>query len=280
MRNWTWLLLIFPTLILGGCRNNPRVAREIEQMGSQRRVLEDQIYDLQYEYDKKVDEVERLKQQNLRLRREIGERDGAASEIESELDSGPALIDLSSGEYQAISPQRLGVEGSHVFAKEKFAAKPSQEDGSILPVSHKALAEKPLPSSILIQSVEMNKLRTVLRDADSNGLIDTVVLHLTPRNGSGEFIPQADDVEIVIREKNSNGHLVGQWKVSQKEVQNILSKSIYRTTIPIELELMQELTSAIELFLDVRLGRRGIRTTGVLSSRGISTSRSHWTPYR
>ena len=87
-------------------------------------------------------------------------------------------------------------------------------------------------------------------------------------------------MEIVIREKKSHGHVVGQWKVSQKEVQIILSKSIYRTTIPIELELMQELTSTIELFLDVRLGRRGLRTTGVLSSHGISTSRSHWTPYR
>jgi len=84
----------------------------------------------------------------------------------------------------------------------------------------------------------------------------------------------------VIREKDAQGDLLGRWKVSQSELQRILSKSIYRTTIPIELDLVQELDPSAELFLDVRFGVGGVHTSGVLSSRGISTSRSNWTPYR
>tara|TARA_B100000945_G_scaffold320491_1_gene330729 strand:+ start:5855 stop:6724 length:870 start_codon:yes stop_codon:yes gene_type:complete len=281
MRNWTSLLLAVSILILSGCRNNPRVNRQIEQMGSQRRVLEDQIYDLQYEYDKKLDEIKRLQQQNARLQRELNERDTPAAEVESEVDGGPALIDLSVGDQQnGISPEPLGFENPAVLAKENLRAKESQQQGVILPVSQTVFDEKPQRSSILIQSVEINRLRTVFRDADRNRLIDTVVLHITPRNAAGEFTPQADYAEIEIRENNVTGQLVGQWKVSRKELQSILAKSIYRTTIPLELELIKELDPATELFLEVRLDPGGVRTSGVLSSHGISTSRSHWTPYR
>ena len=119
-----------------------------------------------------------------------------------------------------------------------------------------------------------------MRDADSNRLIDTIVLHITPRNAEGEFVPVADYVEVVIREKDAQGDLVGRWKVSQSELQRILSNSIYRTTIPIELDLVQELEPSAELFLDVRFGVGRVHAAGILSSRGISTSRSNWTPYR
>ena len=270
MRPWAISLLVITFLITSGCANNPRVRREIDQMGSQRRALEDQIYDLQYEYDKKADEDARLKQQVTLLEQQLDQRSEKDQEIESESNIGPALIDLSSGEVpRRIAPNIREVSG-HPLANEE----------SISPVNHIASGKQPSPFSKLVQSVEINQLRTVMRDADGNRLTDTVVLHITPRNAEGEFVAVADAVDVVIREKDATGHLLGQWKVAQSELHRILTKSIYRTTIPIELDLVQELDPSAELFLDVRFGVRGVRTSGVLSSRGISTSRSNWTPYR
>ena len=270
MRPWATLLMVIAFLISSGCANNPRVRREIDQMGSQRRALEDQIYDLQYEYDKKADEAARLKQQVIRLEQQLARQSEKDPEIESESNLGPALIDLSAGEVpRRIAPNIREVSSSALANEE-----------SILPANHIALGKQSTQFSTRVQSVAMNQLRTVMRDADSNRLIDTIVLHIAPRNGGGEFVPVADYVEVVIREKDAQGDLLGRWKVSQSELQRILSKSIYRTTIPIELELVQELDPSAELFLDVRFGVGGVHTSGVLSSRGISTSRSNWTPYR
>ena len=71
MRLWLLVMMVISVLSFSGCRNNPRVTRELEQMGSQRRALEDQIYDLQYEYDKKAVEASRLQQENASLRAEL-----------------------------------------------------------------------------------------------------------------------------------------------------------------------------------------------------------------
>ena len=265
MRAGFLLILILATPVFTGCRNSPRMAREIEKMGSQRRELEDQIYDLQYEYDKQADEVERLKQQNRRLTKQLEQEQSRESQpqVETEPAGGPALIDLSAGEQgNRIAPDSIGIEQP------------------ILSVSHSHFNEKSQRSSTLIESVEINKLRTVLRDSDSNRLIDTVVLHITPRDQDGRFIAHADYVDVVIRNRSVTGELVGQWKISQSELQRILKQSTYRSTIPIELNLVKELDETVELFLDVRFGTRGVRSSGVLSSHGIATSRSHWTPYR
>lgn len=265
MRTGFWLILILATPVFSGCRNSPRMTREIEKMGSQRRELEDQIYDLQYEYDKQADEVERLKQQNRRLTKQLEQEQSRESQpqVETEPAGGPALIDLSSGEQgNRIAPDSIGNERP------------------ILPVSHSHFNEKPQRSSTLIESVEINKLRTVLRDSDSNRRIDTVVLHISPRNQDGRFTAHADYVDVVIRNRSATGELVGQWKISQSELQRILKQSAYRSTIPIELKLVKELDETVELFLDVRFGTRGVRSSGVLTSRGIATSRSDWTPYR
>ena len=264
MRTGFWLILFLATLVFPGCRNTPRITREIEQMGSQRRELEDQIYDLQYEYDKQADEVERLKQQNRRLTKQLEQQSRASqTQVETEGAGGPALIDLSAGEQgNRIAPDSIGITQP------------------ILPISHSHLDEKPQQSSTLIESLEINKLRTVLRDGDSNRLIDTVVLHISPRDHHGKFTAHAEDVDVVIRNRTATGELVGQWKISQVELKRILNQSMYRSTIPIELKLAKELDETAELFLDVRFGTRGVRSSSVLTSRGISTSRSHWTPYR
>ncbi len=259
MRSCHFLILLALLLCLTGCRNNPRVAREIEQMGSQRRALEDQVYDLQYEFDKQADEVKRLKTENTRLKSQL-EAATLSPTVPEMDDGGPALIDLSAGN------QNMRIE----------PVRPER----ILPVSQASFSDKPRPSSTDVQNLEINKLRSVLRDADGNGLIDTVVLHLTPRNAAGEFITHADYVDVVIRERSAAGPLVGQWKIAKREMDRILSNSMYKKTVPLELDLTSQFDLATEFFLDVRYGTSGVRKSGVLTSRGISTSRSEWSPFR
>ena len=260
MRFWLLGMMVISSLSFSGCRNNPRVARELEQMGSQRRVLEDQIYDLQYEYDKKADEAIRLQKENASLRSELEKTNSASIENETG-EGGPALIDLSAGK------QRVRIE-------------PQKQIETIHPVRHVAFTEKPQRSTADVKSLEINKLRSVFRDADSNGLIDTIVLHIAPRNQEGNYIPYADYVNVVIRHNEATDKLIAQWEISPLEVKRILETSIYKQTIPLELKLSEELDDTVSLFVDVRYGTRGVRHSGVLTSKGISTSRSDWAPYR
>ena len=67
IRHWFCALLCLAIPAFSGCGNNLRTQRQVDQFGVQRRVLEDQIYDLQYEYNKLADQVEELETEKLTI---------------------------------------------------------------------------------------------------------------------------------------------------------------------------------------------------------------------
>ena len=59
-------LLLLPAIVvvlLTGCRKDPYMQVYIDNMNAEKRMLEDTLYDLQYDYDSKVAEVEKLRKE-------------------------------------------------------------------------------------------------------------------------------------------------------------------------------------------------------------------------
>ena len=54
--------------LLCGCRRDPRMQVYIENVNAEKRMLEDTLYDLQYDYETKLKEVERLQAEVARLK--------------------------------------------------------------------------------------------------------------------------------------------------------------------------------------------------------------------
>jgi hypothetical protein len=54
--------------LLCGCRRDPRMQVYIENVNAEKRLLEDTLYDLQYDYETKLKEVERLQAEVARLK--------------------------------------------------------------------------------------------------------------------------------------------------------------------------------------------------------------------
>ena len=53
--------------LAAGCRNDPYVNSHIEILNAERRALEDQLYELEYDYERKVAELAEAREQLSRL---------------------------------------------------------------------------------------------------------------------------------------------------------------------------------------------------------------------
>jgi hypothetical protein len=56
--HWRPLVAFVCCCALVGCKNDPYLDTHIEMMNAERRALEDQLYDLEYDYERKVRELE------------------------------------------------------------------------------------------------------------------------------------------------------------------------------------------------------------------------------
>ncbi len=55
-------------LLLSGCRHDPRTQLYIDNVNAEKRLLEDTLYDLQYDYECSMQEVERLREEVAQLK--------------------------------------------------------------------------------------------------------------------------------------------------------------------------------------------------------------------
>ena len=204
----TLLCLAIPAF--SGCGNNLRTQRQVDQFGAQRRVLEDQIYDLQYEYNKLADQVEELETENTDLRTTVNSTDTS--------DVGPPLIDLnpadnSSAQIQPTSRPNL---------------KPT-----VRSASHRVESA----DNVEAISLEINRLRTVGRNLDGIRGDDTLLVHLQLRSREGELVTSRGSVVVAAYETSSAGsQLLGRWDITAAQLAEIIRSRPSPRTIPLKLD--------------------------------------------
>jgi len=210
IRHWFCAFLCLAIPAFSGCGNNLRTQRQVDQFGVQRRALEDQIYDLQYEYNKLADQVEELGTENSDLRTKVNSMDAT--------DAGPPLIDLNPAENS--SAQIHPTSRSNMQPRVRSA-------------SHRVESADRVEAIIL----EINRLRTVGRNLDGIRGDDTLLVHLQLRSRKDELVTPRGSVVVAAYEAPSTGsQLLGRWEITVEQLAEIIRLRSSSRTIPLQLD--------------------------------------------
>ncbi|MEC7566539.1 MAG: hypothetical protein VX738_12735 [Planctomycetota bacterium] len=251
-------LLFLITLATSGCGNNLRTQRQIDRMGMQRRALEDQIYDLQYEYDK---QVKKLELENAKLRAQLDQLTPATPAVETRTPSdGPALIDLNPSQGAANRVRPTFHTTSHRPQSLVTTDSPSDANATVL---------------------EINRLRTVGRDLDGMPGDDTLLVHLQPRTSDGRFLPIPG--RVIVEASNQQHQRLGRWEVSVSRLQEIIRQRDHQRTIPLQLDFPSGTPSHETLLLKVHfqpVNGPPLTAEHILKIIAKSASIPEWKPNR
>ena len=204
----TLLCLAIPAF--SGCGNNLRTQRQVDQFGVQRRVLEDQIYDLQYEYNILADKVEELETENTDLRTKVNSTDASGG--------GPPLIDLHPADNSSAQIQPT--------------LRPKLQ-----PIVRSASHRVESVDNVEAISLEINRLRTVGRNLDGIRGDDTLLVHLQLRSREDELVTPRGSVVVAAYETPSAGsQLLGRWDIDAEQLAEIIRLRPSSRTIPLKLD--------------------------------------------
>jgi hypothetical protein len=210
MRFWFCSLLCLAIPAFSGCGNSLRTQRQVDQFGVQRRTLEDQIYDLQYEYNKLADKVEELETENMDLRTKVNSTNAS--------DVGPPLIDLNPADTSSAQ--------IHPTSR-----------SNLQPVVRSASHRVESADSVEAIRLEINRLRTVGRNLDGIRGDDTLLVHLQLRSRKDELVTPRGSVVVAAYETPSAGsQLLGRWDITTEQLAEIIRSRPSLRTIPLKLD--------------------------------------------
>jgi hypothetical protein len=223
--HWFCVLLCLAIPVFSGCGNNLRTQRQVDQFGVQRRALEDQIYDLQYEYNKLADQVGELETENTDLRTKVNLQDTS--------DFGPPLIDLNPADNSSgqIRPTSRPILQSPVRA-----------------ASHRV----EFAGGIEATTLEINRLRTVGRNLDGIRGDDTMLVHLQLRGREDELVtPRGSVVVAAYATPSAGSQLLGRWEITDEQLLEIIRSRPSPRTIPLQLDFPAG--SPAEEFIEIKV---------------------------
>ena len=232
----TWTLLI-PCLIVGlaGCRNTPRMQRTVEQLGQQRREIEDRFYELQYEYEKLADVARELQDENEILRKRLASFTG--DETLDEREDIPELKDVSPRGADSAPIPVLPVENNEVIV-----------DGN--PVVQGISFRQ---SARAATQLSLNKIRTTGRDFDGRLGDDGFVVHLEPLDEHGNPVITPAPVEVTAFLESDPDAVAARWSLSASEIQRVIRNNPTNRGIPIEIKWPGKMPNQSQATLVVRM---------------------------
>lgn len=238
-------------VLLLGCRNDPYLDSHIEILNAERRALEDQLYQLEYDYEKKVAEVERLKEklgdgdegESRRRRSDDTPRVDFPSDDFDSLDLSPPSVTPGVPDVPSIElpePNTSSRLHSRTMPTEPVRAGPS-------------LLE---PDDPRITHIHVDPLQTGGSDFDQRPGDDGIFLVLQPRNRSDRFVPLAGPITVVAldysrREAGAEPRFA-KWDLTAQQVDNALQNNSTQKGIYLRLPWAEETPTSSKLMVAVR----------------------------
>jgi hypothetical protein len=259
-------LLFAVTLTLAiGCQTSPRVSSHIEMLNSEKRVLEDELYELEYDYEDALDEIDQLKSENARLRQIPGASSVAPTTRPSRrtespkkstspnLDLAPPMIDegmLTEPKIQlpdakpnskAAPPSRPApmAPGVPMSFLEPSSSSNDEEPGD-LTLSQPGRAPRPLssvtsaperlpldPADPRITHIFLDPLLTGGSDFDRQPGDDGVVVALETRNHENRFVPLAGPISVVALDptQDQEHSRIARWDLNAHDIEQVIRAS-------------------------------------------------------
>jgi hypothetical protein len=125
------LIVVTCVLLAAGCRRDPRLQVYIDNVNAEKRMLEDTLYDLQYDYECKLREVEQLQSELARVKgttSDTGAAKSGSSRLKSPAASGNRLFpDLSDLEPPTVDQGTPDTDRQRPKTESGGGAKPGTE---------------------------------------------------------------------------------------------------------------------------------------------------------
>ena len=226
-------LLIVACLLACGCRRDPYVDAYFEMLNAEKRALEDRVYDLEYEYEQKLQELEACRKQAGEKRppaRGSKAKSEKRTPAAAESESPPSMkIELPPG-LEPPATNDTSAAASHPVTLVSFNAAETEEAAEVTETKNTAETKDaaPAPSDDLsdspprpppelwqeaVTSIYLNTRRTRGEDFDRQPGDDGVSVLVEPRNRAGRFVAQPGKVSIVLLDPAEQGEAarVARW---------------------------------------------------------------------
>ena len=192
-----WLLVSTAVLVaMLGCRNNAKRAAYLELMNAERRALEDELYELEYDYEATVKKLEESRRENEQLRGQQNESDNDFLDFSPgsddrpgggapEFDLSPPTVEPgvpSTPHDELGNPERNGVRDESVRHPVSVHQRFDSSDSSDRPITH----------------IYIDPGLTKGSDFDRRPGDDGITLVIEPRDDSGAFVPRTGAVSVVL----------------------------------------------------------------------------------
>jgi hypothetical protein len=266
--NLRWLIVVALLLMQAwGCAPGRRRHDAYQEMlDAEKRYLEDQLYDLQYEYGVLQDQHQSTLRENEALRRTLQDRKTpGAPGRETPTDDAPVppsgLDDLAPPQIELGPPSEPGrpsVEPPAITPPGELIPGPSaRPDMDAIPP---ASSSEDFPSAQeelidpRITHLYLNPLATGGADLDNQPGDDGVSLLIEPRNAADKYVAMAGPLSVVVLDpaKQDEAARLARWDFSVDEVRERMAGSLLSKGIHLQLPWPQERPQATRLHLYVR----------------------------
>ncbi|MCA9120108.1 MAG: hypothetical protein H6822_23640 [Planctomycetaceae bacterium] len=207
--------------LTSGCRNDPHINAHIEVLNAERRALEDQLYELEYNYERKVAELDEAnaKLRELRSEEPPSQRSSSTPRVEIP-DDEDNFLDLSPPSVTPGVPDEPKIE--------------LPEPGNSGQTTSRGLRTEPVavgptlldPDDPRITHIHIDPLHTGGSDFDQKPGDDGVMVVIEPRNRNDAFVPLAGPLTVVVldyakREAGDEAR-IAKWDLSAQQVDRSL----------------------------------------------------------
>ncbi|MGM0490190.1 MAG: hypothetical protein ACQESR_25980 [Planctomycetota bacterium] len=289
-------------LLLTGCRKDPYMQVYIENMNAEKRLLEDTLYDLQYDYETKVAEVERLREELEELNSggpgaagSTGSDDGAADREPRDL--FPAIPDLKPPSVDEGGPngensrrgdggtgrQENGAAEREAEIEDPVPPKLELDDSSASSREGRRLNQMPEDQTVThlrVAPIQVSGPKGDEQAGEEQPSDEGMTLVLEPQNRRNQVVPLAGRVAVTAVVPES-GRRVGQWEFSEAETEMAWSKGRAGQGITLKMPWRSSPPTRNRLKLAVRYWRpdgKIIEANRDVTVSGRGQLAARWTP--
>ena len=297
------LALALGTLWCCGCHKNPRMQIYIDSLNAEKRILEDKLYDLQFDCEAKEEEIEQLRKQLARLqggaKAPAGPSTGSAPGSQLPLGNPPkptkpakkpsSILDLVPPKIEPGQTTESPSKGkSNTNKKQSIDEAPAPPKNILQPPkldmgkgadSDQTNSASPSNGSP-VAHIELDPSLTGGLNTDGKPGDDGLRIVLQPRSADGNYLPEPGAVSAVLLDP-VNRSRVARWDWSAGEIQELLAKSPDSSGIELHADWKDQRPKTSRLHLFVRYTPPGGKT--LETDREITVAlpgdvATRWTP--
>jgi hypothetical protein len=227
--------LLLACLLAAGCRQDPYLDAHIEILNAAKRSLEDRVYELEYEDELKQDQLDRLREENERLRQQLK---GAPADLGREPDPEPFRIEMPPAEPSReldIGPEQLRPprveDGIPTDPSIEIPSRP-RRSSSTRRSPGPALSSTTAAPTLDLTDPRIAKIRIHAGFIDAgtpDGSVgdEGLTVIVEPLNEQGAFVPLAGPLSVVVLDPSAEGEQkrVARWDLDAVDVDREMRRS-------------------------------------------------------